>query len=150
MLSAMTPAIAIRCRAASRSAVSPQQIATLIREGVRRIELGKQLVEQSRQALEEIGAVVSRVTHTTAQIGRTGRAGLKSQGPMRRRISPEFATSCAATQRGARRQPRRKRTRAPVPRNPLSTLRLISLELLPYYLVRAGGADHDFWGIGVE
>ena len=47
MLSAMTPVIAIRCRAANRSAVSPKQIATLIREGVRRIELGKQLVDPS-------------------------------------------------------------------------------------------------------
>ena len=43
----MMPVIALRCRAASRSAVSPKQIATLSREGVRRIELGKQLVDQT-------------------------------------------------------------------------------------------------------
>ena len=31
-----------------------------------------------------------------------------------------------------------------------STVLLTSPELLPYGLVRAGGTDHNLWGIGVE
>jgi hypothetical protein len=64
MLSAMTKVIAIRCRAASCSAVSLKQIAPVSREGVRRIELGKQFVDPSRQALKAIGSAISQVMHT--------------------------------------------------------------------------------------
>src|SRR6202042_1300499 len=50
---------------ANRSAASAKQIATLISDGVRRIERGEELVDQSGHALEEIGAAVTRVTDAT-------------------------------------------------------------------------------------
>lgn len=59
---------------ANRSAASAKQIATLISEGVRRIELGEQLVAQSGQALEGIGAAVTRVTATTTEIAQATQA----------------------------------------------------------------------------
>ena len=59
---------------ANRSAAAAKQIADLISEGVRRIELGEQLVSQSGQALEGIGAAVTRVTATTTQIAQATQA----------------------------------------------------------------------------
>jgi len=59
---------------ANRSAASAKQITALISEGVRRIELGEQLVNQSGQALDGIGAAVTRVTATTTQIAQATQA----------------------------------------------------------------------------
>ncbi len=59
---------------AGRSASAAKQIKALITDGVRRIELGERLVEQSGGALGEIGTAVERVTGAVTQIADASQA----------------------------------------------------------------------------
>lgn len=62
---------------AGRSAAAAKEIKALIAEGVRRIELGEKLVDQSGHALGEIGTAVKRVTDATARIAEASQAQAK-------------------------------------------------------------------------
>ena len=118
MLSAMTPVITIRCRAAG-----PQRgiSKTDCNPHPRRTAPNRAGEAARRPVPSGIGRDWRR-SHTGNTHHRPkrphGSSGLEVAGPMNRRMSPEFATSCAATQRDARRQPRRKHTRLGPP-NPL-------------------------------